>query len=522
MSLVFSIIDRINPFYSIVTVSIALFVCIFFGISARKGIKRFVTIFTAITLFSALFLNIYSYTVSGEFSNYLLTFGFLQMVEISIVLFSSLNILLFISIYNIENTHFIKILILFLFSIVCATLLIVSRNFLLLYISWCIFLVSIFQLTTGINTKVNSRLLGGRGHEHLLRFFLNSFLVVILFFFGFSIIYGSTDFKNFRQIVESEAVSSPFVIIGTIIFGVGIYLYLFLFPFQSPYLKFMRRCECSSLLVIWFLYFPAGIFVWLKLNSIVYYFVEQSNLVSGLIFIILAFACMVGGNIGAIKTTSLRRILSFIFLFFIGVFLLNYAMLGLGLVNEGRAEWLNIANLIIIIVGFLPVYSFIIHLEKNFGSDSILNLKGLIRKNTYLSLNIIITLLSWCGMIGTIGYLNRYYYIKPFIPYLRFGNVLGLGVLKLVALGIAASCFIFLTVNVFRIIIQFFASYKGQDKDYDRNLVVFPKFYYIYISFFTLIILVVGVVGLMEVLNIDIGFLSFKITDYQIFLSNVK
>jgi NADH:ubiquinone oxidoreductase subunit 2 (subunit N) len=238
-----------------VILSAAMFISVFFGISGKIGIKRFVIILDVLSLFLALFINIYSFAVGGSFSNYLMSFGIFQVIEISIILFSAINILFFISIYNIGDKHFIKILILFMLSVCCIIFLIISRNFLLMFLSWSMFLVSVFQLITSLNIILHENV------RYILRFFTSSLLSAILAFFSFSLIYGSTDFKDFRQIVESGAVSSPIVISGIIIFIIAVYLYLFLFPLQGSYLRLIKRCEHSSMAVIWFLYFPAGIFV---------------------------------------------------------------------------------------------------------------------------------------------------------------------------------------------------------------------------------------------------------------------
>ena len=162
-------------------------------------------------------------------------------------------------------------------------------------------------------------------------------------------------------------------------------------------------------------------------------------------------------------------------------------------------------NLFILTVSFLPVYSIATSLEESTGSDSILNIKGFLRSNTYLSINLIIILLSWL------------YYIEPFISYFREGNLSNIGILSLVVLAAAVISFIFLVVNMFRlIVIQFFRSDEGVNIR-DKNSIVFPKFYYVYISFFTIIILAAGIVGLLEILNVDFSIFGFRITDCQFF-----
>lgn len=512
-----AVISRINPFYSIATLSIPLFISIFFGMSSGKAVKNFLAWFSLFFLFLAIFLNIYGFRIGGNFSDQLFSFSIPQVVSISIILFSSLNILLFIYLLQRDNEHFVKILISFLFSVCLCILVVISRNFLMLFISLAIFLVFVFQLITSLNGWMEAK------GSYTVKLFLSPFLAMILFFFSFSMIYGSTDFKNFTQIVEAELVPAPFAFSGVIILMVGVYLYLFLFPFQGSYLKFMRKCEYSSFSIIYFLYFLAGIFVLAKLNEVIYYLAEKYSNATKLTLLVVCFICLTSSNLGALKSRSLRRILSFILLFHISLFLLNYAMFSFGLIDKGRVEWLIIANLLLLVVNFFPLYGLLVFMEKYSDSDSIVNLNGLVRKNTYLSINTIIVLLSLCGVTGTVGYLARYYYIGPFIYHLVAGDFLGFGIASLVLMVLVIFSFGFLAVNIFRIIINLFRRPGDKSKKISKEAgswILFPRFYYVYVTFFTLIILFIGIAGLLEIVNTGIsgpGW-GFKITDSSIFL----
>ena len=496
--MIFSIFSKTNPFCSIIVLSIAIVIMIFFGISKKRWIKKFTIILAAASLLAALLANIYNFAALGNFSSHLVSFEILQVIEITIILFGALNILFFVSANNIENEHFIKILILLLLSVCCIIFIIISRNFLLVFLSLCAFLISIFQLVTSLNTR------WGTGAKHILRFFMSSSLAVTMIFFGFSVIYGSTDFKNFRQIVESETLLNPITVAGIIILGVAIYLYLFLFPFQGPYLKLMRRCEYSSMPVVWFLYFPAGIFLLGKLNEVIFYIKENCNIYIAAVFVALSFVCMVSGNIGAVRTTSTRRIFSFIFLSFNGIYLLNYGALSAGFVNIETVQWLNIVNLSVLAVSFFPAYSIAVNIEKGKGSDSESGIRGFLRSNTYLSINLIIILLSW------------FYYIELLAIYFREWNLLEMDISNLAVLILAGISFIFLAVNIFRlIIIQFLKSSKENgrgDADDGTNSIVFHKFHYIYISFFTVIVLMMLAAAILRILNVEIYIFSFEIT----------
>src|SRR3972149_6787429 len=349
MDFLISISEKINPLQSVMILSFAIFISSFFVMSERRAVKRFIVMLFSVSLILAFYLNIYSFVSAGNFSNVLLSFENLQMIEISIIIFCALNLIFFISTYCRDNRHFIKILSIFLFSTISAVFFVLARNFILMFVALVIFILVIFQLMTVLNSKTD------RIKPYIIGFFLRPVLTVILFFFGFSLFYGATDFKDFNQVIQSEYVSNPLIALGLIIFIVAVYLYLFLFPFQGPYIRLARRNEFSSNALIWFSYFPVGIFMLMKLDGL--------------------------------------------FLFFIGVFILNISMFSAGIITGPLLSWFNIGNIFLIIFSFMPIYSIFSSLEKNTNSDSIDNIRGLGRSNIYLGINLTIIFLSPIGFV---------------------------------------------------------------------------------------------------------------------------
>ena len=523
MEIINNILASINQLYSIVILFGALFISLFFGLSKRKELKIFIIIITALSLIAAFAANIYNFISSGTFSSFLFNLETQQVIEICVVLFIALNILIFISFNNINKSQFIKIIIIFLFSVCSLVMLSLSSNFIMIFVSFTGLTIGIFQLLAVLN-NIDLR-------SYLVRFFLISTLAVIVLLAGFSVFYGSTDFKNFNQIFESKnLMASPLIAIGIILFSAGIYLYLFIFPFQSSYLKIIRRCEQSSMLVIWFLYFPAGIFLFMKINKILFYFIEKNSFYLTAVFIFIAFACILCGNIGAIKTKSVRRILAFIFLSFLGVSILSYAMVGTGLASKDRVEWFFMANIVLLMLSYFPIYGVITTIEKSkktssLDNDSLENLKGFARVNKYIGVNFIIILLSFLGLAGTAGFINRYFYIAPFFKLIIFQPektaVTGNTVFSIIITAAAIIAFIFLAINILRLIIVVLAKPKtasdmgaGLFENKIDGSIQFAKFYYIYITAFSLIIIAAGVIGLLEILNINLGLVPFRITGF--------
>ena len=507
-----NILDKIHPFESSAVLLGAAFFSIFFGMSRKKPLKVFLIIVSSCAFAYAFFLNIQTYILTGNFSNYLFNYNFLQMLQISIILFISLNILIFISVSNIEKDYFIKIILIFIFTVFCASLFIISNNFLMVFTSLAIFITCMFQLVTLLNRNGNIGNIDEYTiHNNLIRYFLVSVFSLLLILAGFSLIFGSTDFKSFSQILESEKINSTLFKAGVFIIFSSIYFYLFIFPFQSAYIRLTKRCEVSSALVIWFLYFPSGLFLFLKLRGLLLYFIEKNNFYLTISFLTIAFLLAAGGNIGAVKTTSIRRMLAFLFLSSLSITALAVANYSLGVINDQRMDWLIFFNLSLTGLCYFPIFAVFSEIERKSGFNSIGEINGFARKNKFAGINLIFLLLSLAGLIGTGGYLLRFFIMKPFVDYFRevpgqhsgSHNV----ILTVLAAITAVFAFSFLAANIIKLIVIMF-------KKSDLKVLNFSKFHLAYVTFYSVFILFLGIIGLMEILNINVNFFNFKITAF--------
>lgn len=532
MSIISDFIGTIKlwPFYSIAVIFFVILISLFFALSKRKELKIFMIFLSAASIIVALFLNIFTFLKSGIYTSFLFSFGFLEAIEISIMLFSVLNLLIFISIYNFEKNHFIKLLIMLLFTASLVCFLALSNNFIMTFVSFGIFTAVIFQLVSSLNNDILMI------KNDLIRFFLTAAVSLIIIFAGFSFIYGTANLNDFKQVMESDNISSALVAIGIFLISIGIYFYLFIFPFQNTYLKTIKKSEHSTPVIVWFLYIPAGFFLFFKMNNLLFYFITKNQPYLSIAFIAAAMVCILGGNVGAIKTTSLRRIFAFLFMAIIGFSILSYAMFGLGLIAKNRVAWLSVFNLILLMMTYFPVYGIIADIEKRSNTDAFNNLKGLSIKNKYLGINLTIILISFCGMIGTFGYLTKFYYFESFIRYLKGEINISSGLANLILLFLILAVVIigtvFILANVIRIIIQLFKSRENpedyemrihesevmqpelQSKKVQKNNFTFARFYYFYVTIYTVIIIIVGIFGILEIFNAGISFIPFKFTTF--------
>jgi len=484
----------VNPFQSMIALSFVALFLSFFATSSNKAIRKYLLAVVLFFMLAAFSLNIHSYVLFDSFSDSLIIFGGAQVIEIGIIIFSAINVLFFIFIRDGQEDYFVKELLLFVFLVISAQFIIISKNFLMMFISLSVLIITMFQLVSIANSKVDKIV------NYTMRFFLRPTLTIILFFTGYSLLYGASDFKEFSQVLESEQISSPIILLALIIFGVAIYLYFFLFPAQGPYMEIAKRNSHSANALIWFLYFPAGIFLFLKTSGLYSYFLERNNVYGSVILITLTCGCMLASNIGAISTKSPRRIISFIFLFFVSTFLFNMSMYSTGIITGDQMNLFNFINIFIMLFSFMPLQFVFSSIEDNTGEDSIMNIRGLGRNYVYAGANMVILFLSWLGLI---------YYLEPFINLFKKLGFLNAGVINIVLLVVFIICFIFLSVNIFRIIVNIFKEATGETRK-----LLFSKFLYTYVTFYSLVIISVPVIILIDKLGVNVTFMDFGITEF--------
>jgi len=493
MSFLIQISEKVNPFQSLIILAAVFFVLSFFVLSRSRAVKNFLVALVSVSLIVAFYLNIYCYISMGSFSSFLIFMGDLQVIEIGIVIFSALNLLYFIYIYHADNENFSKILIIFLFSIISAIFLILSKNFLLIFTSISVFILAIFQLVSVMNSGIDKISL------NILEYFLRPVLTIVLFFLGFSLLYGVIDFKDFNQILQSEYITNPLIVLALVIFGAALYMYFFLFPFQGPYLRLIKRGSLSTGSLIWFLYFPVGFFTLMKPGELYIFFIEKDNLFLSIFLIAITYLCILAGSIGAFKTNNLRRIMSFMFLFFVGIYLLNISMYSTGIIDISSMVLFSFVNIFIMLLSFMSMSAIFFNVEKNTGIGSIDSIRGLGRNNRYMGINLVVIFLSWLGPL---------YYIEPFIKYIVKSGFPGMGVDNIILLiAMVAGC-VFLLVNILRILISVFK--KAEPGTYKK--ILFSWSLYAYVTFFSLVIIISLAMGLLGILNVDIAFLDFNIS----------
>jgi NADH-quinone oxidoreductase subunit N len=538
------LINKIYPFFASLSIITAGIILVFFGLSKKKGFKIFGISVAAVSIVAAIFLNTWSFGMFGDFSSNLFNFNLFAAAATAVILFAALNILIFISIINFHNDNFIKILLVFLTGVFFFTLFISANNFIMIFTSFAVLLLAVFQLTSVLNSRINKSSFSEYSIKNsIIRFYLAAAFSFLLTFMGYSLIYGSTDFKFFKQLLESGKMSDPIVVTGLFIILSSLYIFMFIFPLQSAYIKMQNRIQYSSMQVVWFFYFPAGVLMFLKLKDVLFYFISKHSLAVTGVLLVVSAICILGGNIGAIKAQGLRRILSFLYLSMTGQILLGFARFGLGALSNSMVVWFAVANILFMALIYFPLGLFSSELENRFGSDRIANMTGYLRTQKYIGINLLILLLAFGGLTGTAGYILRFMYLQPFLEgfnkLLTIGPDIRLSVLNISSFAVMLVSWVFIAANAIRLI--FCLAKRAPESGQTGSIVAepalisvtgptgshaiskqqaeghfrFSRFLYVYLTFFSVIIILSGIMGLLEILGVNLSFLNFSLINWN-------
>ena len=463
MEILLEIFQRIGPFQGITLLAIAVIITLFTSFSERKPVKIFAIALNVISYAGALYLYINSYIRKGPFEDFLVIVELKELILLGMIIFCALNVLFYISFYRIYKGGFTRIIIMLTLTLISASFLIIASNFVVLFVSLVITIFTIFALISASNPGNNE------SGEAIGKFGIRVIAAPVLFLFGFSALYGSGGIKNFLD-AQGLEIGDPFILIGTIVFACGLFLYLFLYPFQGPYLRLAKRINGETLPVLWFLYIPMGVIMFIKFEILFDIFLKQANINTLVIPAAILLLSLFGANIGAVRTKSLKRIISMLVLFSIGNIIFGRVMGAAGPGIVGANTW----GLAIMIIGFMPICLLMVFAEKGTGNDSILNLRGFVYRKTYISICIILVFIWWIA---------ANIYISPLSSLFEGGSFNYPGAPQTIILALYLAAWLFTAFNIFRMIIILFS--RKVEKDTLKDLPL-PKVFYIYFSIFTL------------------------------------
>lgn len=510
LNLVKNIAEGIYPFYGSAVILFIAFILLFFALSGKKNAKIFFLVFSFAGISVALVLNIIMFLQKGLFSNYLFSYDRLELIKTGIILFAAINILVVISINKFEEKNFIKILLIFLLTIVSFTFYIPASNFIMIFTSLVFTISGIFMLFTSLNSDIGYTV--SKEYilrNHTIRFFTVSLFALALMLAGYSVMYGSTDLKSFVQLIEAEKITDPMIKTGLFVLYGSLFVYLFIFPLQSAYIKLLKRCESASATVIWFLYFPAGLFLFLKMRKVFFYFAEGNIYIIYAVYIV-AFVCIAAGNIGAVKSSSIKRILAFFYYSVFGTALIFFGFSGSGLLEENMAAIAICANLSAAAFTYFPFHLLSAKMEQHNKKDEIANLYGLLKQHKYLGVCLVIILLGFPLLLLSGTFFSFTNFIEPVIKIISVPAETGAGsgtfsLLNYLGAGTLMTGVLFLIINVVRLIAAVGKTrISAGDGSREAGKISLPKFYYIYLTLYCLAILFLLAGNILKIFDISI------------------
>ena len=533
MELFRAISSYINPAAIFAFLVLGIILLLFFGISKKQWVKVFSFILVLIFIAGAFVVNILGYSMSGAFSSSLFTSGAMEIFEIAIILFFSMVCLVVIFICNRKSEHFVRIMMIFLFLVISIMVLIISKNFMSFFISLECFLIAFFAISTILNDgSITSEIEAAKERKIIFlqegtsksvaRFFLASVFFSVLLFFGFSILYGISDVKNFLQLYQDIEASGINIILSLIIISIAFYLYLGIFPFQAPYISFTNKTEPSSKYLLWLFYFPAGAIALFKFIPIISILNQNSKAGNYILYILLMtiLAGSIGSGLAGLKTKSLKKTVSYLFSLIITGYFINMVLLIAGFIKEDRLDWLNIFYLFFIGSCFLPIAFIFSHIENVTKKDDINEISSLIYKDKITGIAYLISLLSLIGIPGFFGYTVKKYYFDVIINIFNNGikgmlDIQGWLILIILIVYIAAFTAICLRLIIFSFIKKSSAIESNVNLKASRN-------FYIMICFFAVLVIFLGIIGLLETLNPDLNLFGIRITNSAVFIKILK
>jgi len=528
-----TIIPYSNPAAVFVFLIFGIIILLFFGISKREWIKKFSFVLVFILLLCAFIINIFGYRLNGNFSNNLFTSGTIEIFETAVILFFSMICLSVIFVFSKKNDHFVKILMVFLFLVISLLVLVISKDFMSFFISLTCFLIAFFAISTMLNdNSIPPEAEASRERKILFRqvgetsksiagFFLASLFFTVILFFGFSILYGISDVKNFLALYQAIESGGINIILSFIIISVAFYIYLGIFPFQAPYISLSNKAEPTTVYLLWLLYFPAGILALLKFIPIISILNKNPKAGSYILYMLLAtvFLSSAGSGIAGIMTKSIKKTAAYFFSLIITGYFINMILLISGSIKEDRLNWLNIYYLIFICVCFLPVAFIFSYIVKVTKKDSISGLISLVYKDKLIGVAWLISLLSLIGIPGFFGWTVKKYYFDAVVNIFNNGLKGSPGLQGWLVSIIIVVYFAFFSAACIRLIVTVFLKPKREPAQVVNWKA--PKVFYILVYFFAVLVIFLGIIGLLETLNPGITLFGIRITNSAIFLNNL-
>lgn len=281
-------------------------------------------------------------------------------------------------------------------NLISASFLLESYNFIIFFISWELFNLSLYIIIIGNGVKKQEALSAS------LKYFLLSAFSTAFLLLGLAILYhitGSLEFESVYIAMSFQSIDLPVImIIFALLFKMGAAPLHYWAPDLYDTTNLPIAAYISNI--------PKLLYIFLALNLVD--FLEcQNNF-----FIIAGFLSLIIGSFALYQQFKIRRFLAFSAIANLGYFLIIIQYSGLVLYNV-VLYILPVLNIFIILIALYRIY------EKDM--DSLTQLKGLFKTNPFMAFSLVISLFSIAGIPPLPGFFAKYLLLsKTFLVFHPF------------------------------------------------------------------------------------------------------
>lgn len=304
------------------------------------------------------------------------------LAQESFLIFLALLLLIAFKDFKFKPEFFLLIFI----NLISASFLLESYNFIIFFISWELFNLSLYIIIIGNGVRKQEALAAS------LKYFLLSAFSTALLLLGLAILYhitGSLEFESIFLALNFSSIDFPVIlIIFALLFKLGAAPLHFWAPDLYDATPLPVTAYISNL--------PKLLYLFLALNLVDFLYCQNN------FFIIAGFLSLIFGTFGLTQQFKIKRFLAFSAITNLGYFLLIIQYPGLLLYN--------------IILYILPVINIFIILisayNNNHNLDNFSQLKGFFHTNPLMSLAFAISIFSIAGIPPLPGFFAKYYLLS--------------------------------------------------------------------------------------------------------------
>ncbi len=321
--------------------------------------------------------------------------GFALLISFTLLILTLITSLLSYERFKEKPKHTGEYLGLMLFS-VCGALMMTA------FTDFFMFFLALEILTIPVYVLVGSNKEDVRSTEAAIKYFLMGSFATGIILFGIAWIYGATasfDFNEISTILSTQTETTTMLLVGVALILAGFIFKIGAAPFHfwgpdvysgapTPVTGYMASVVKTAAFI------GFAKILW-TLNG----FGKISEFTEGIIIIVIILSLFVG-NLSALQQSKMKRLMAFSSIVHVGYTLLIFLNPSM---ESPILLWFYMGSYSLAILGIIAVNNSI-----NDGEDEIEALRGLGKRNPFLAIVAVISLLSLAGIPPTAGFFGKY------------------------------------------------------------------------------------------------------------------